>query len=31
MRGLLERVEGLLSSDGDPQVVANCLYVMHQV
>lgn len=31
MRGLLERVESLLSSDSDPQVVANCLYVMQQV
>ena len=31
MRGLLERVEALLGSDGDPQVVANCLYVMQQV
>lgn len=31
MRGLLERVEALLAGDGDPQVVANCLYVMQQV
>ncbi|EFN57601.1 hypothetical protein CHLNCDRAFT_30507, partial [Chlorella variabilis] len=31
MRGLLERVETLLGSDTDPQVVANCLYVMQQV
>lgn len=31
VRGLLERVDTLLSSDGDPQVVANCLYVMQQV
>lgn len=31
MRGLLERVEALLASDTDPQVVANCLYVMQQV
>jgi vesicle coat complex subunit len=31
MRGLLDRVETLLSSDSDPQVVANCLYVMQQV
>lgn len=31
MRGLLDRVEALLAGDGDPQVVANCLYVMQQV
>lgn len=31
VRGLLDRVESLLSSDSDPQVVANCLYVMQQV
>ncbi|KAI7835314.1 hypothetical protein COHA_010785, partial [Chlorella ohadii] len=31
MRGLLDRVETLLSSDADFQVVANCLYVMQQV
>ncbi|KAL4434249.1 hypothetical protein ABPG75_000690 [Micractinium tetrahymenae] len=30
MRGLLERVDSLLSSDSDPQVVANCLYVLQQ-
>eukprot|EP00887_Chlorella_sp_A99_P000646 scaffold5.g646.t1 len=30
MRGLLDRVEGLLTSDPDPQVVANCLWVMQQ-
>lgn len=31
MRGLLDRVDTLLTSDGDPQVVANCLYVLQQV
>lgn len=28
---MLERVRGLLHSDPDPQVVANCLVVMLQV
>ena len=31
MRGLLERVQQALGADADPQVVANCLYVMQQV
>lgn len=31
MRGLMERVRELLTSDPDPQVVANCLWVMQQV
>lgn len=31
MRGFLEAVESLLTRDGDPQVVANCLYTLDQV
>ena len=30
LRGLMRRVEGLLATDPDPQVAANCLYVLQQ-